>query len=140
MARGGMNHLGVTVRDLAASEARFYRPVLEFLGYSKVEDIPGQTTLWFNAEAAAAVNLWQAKSAFADHEHMRYAPGFHHFAFAAESRDDVDELYRLMMSQGMAVLDPPDEYLQYAPGYYAVYFEDPDGLKFEFVHMPAVPD
>ncbi len=37
------------------------------------------------------------------------------------------------------VLDAPAEYPQYAPGYYAVYFEDADGLKFEVVHMPEFP-
>ena len=37
------------------------------------------------------------------------------------------------------MLDAPAEYPQYAPGYYAVYFEDTDGLKFEVVHMPEFP-
>ena len=39
----------------------------------------------------------------------------------------------------MRVLDAPAEYPQYAPGFYAVYFEDDDGLKFEGVHMPSFP-
>ena len=37
-------------------------------------------------------------------------------------------------------LDPPAEYPQYALGYYAVFFADPDGLKLEFVHMPSEPE
>lgn len=36
---------------------------------------------------------------------------------------------------GANVLDPPAEY-PYFPGYYAVYFTDPDGVKIEFVHWP----
>jgi hypothetical protein len=33
-------------------------------------------------------------------------------------------------------LDPPAEYPRYNPGYYAVFFIDPDGLKLEYVHAP----
>jgi glyoxylase I family protein len=40
---------------------------------------------------------------------------------------------------GVRVLDPPAEYPQYAPGYYAVFFADPDGLKLEYVFTPSWP-
>jgi len=40
---------------------------------------------------------------------------------------------------GIAILDAPAEYPEYAPGYYAVFFADPDGLKLEFVHTPVWP-
>jgi hypothetical protein len=30
---------------------------------------------------------------------------------------------------------PPKEY-DYVPGYYAVFFHDPDGIKLELVHVP----
>ena len=63
MTKGTMNHLALTVRDLATSEAAFYAPVLGFLGYDKVEDIPETMTLWFNGEAKFAINLWQARPA-----------------------------------------------------------------------------
>ena len=29
------------------------------------------------------------------------------------------------------------EYPEYVPGYYAVFFTDPDGLKLELVHIPG---
>jgi glyoxylase I family protein len=54
----------------------------------------------------------------------------------AESRADVDALHGLLTERGITVLDEPAEY-DYASGYYAVFFADPDGMKFEFVHMPA---
>jgi hypothetical protein len=37
---------------------------------------------------------------------------------------------------GADVLDPPQEY-PYVPGYYAVFFRDPDGMKLEYVHIPS---
>ena len=139
MSRGSINHIALTVRDLAQSENRFYAPVLGFLGYDKVEDIPGKMTLWFNAGASMAVNLWQAEPELRDHLHARYAPGFHHCAFALESREEVDALHDLLVRGAIRVLDAPAEYPQYAPGFYAVYFQDDDGLKFEGVHMPSFP-
>jgi hypothetical protein len=38
---------------------------------------------------------------------------------------------------GAEILDAPAEYPQYAPGYYAVFFADPDGLKLEVVYEPS---
>lgn len=135
-----MNHLALTVTDLAASERSFYAPVLGFLGYDKVEDIPDTMTLWFNGEAGFAINLWQASAAGKSQKHTRQAPGFHHCAFGVDSRGDVDALHGLLVKHGINVLDAPAEYPHYAPRYYATYFADPDGLKFEVVHMPEIPD
>jgi len=33
--------------------------------------------------------------------------------------------------------EAPADYPQYGAGYYAVFFADPDGLKFEYVHVPG---
>ncbi len=41
------------------------------------------------------------------------------------------------MSISATILDPPGEY-DYTPGYYAVFFADPDGLKLEVVHEPEL--
>jgi glyoxylase I family protein len=139
MVKGSMNHLALTVRNLTESEAKFYAPVLGFLGYDKVEDIPGKMTLWLNEKAQFAVNLWQAEPELSSRPHARYAPGFHHCAFAADSRAEVDKLHGILAAHGIRVLDAPAEYPQYAPAYYAVFFEDCDGMKFEVVHMPEFP-
>ena len=136
MTHGALNHLAVTVTDLAASEARFYAPVLAFLGYEKIEDIPGTMTLWVNMPAQMAMNLWQGKPEFAGEKHTRYAPGFHHCAFGVDRRDDVDAVHALLKEKGIPILEAPADYPQYSEGYYAVFFEDPDGLKYEVVHMP----
>jgi catechol 2,3-dioxygenase-like lactoylglutathione lyase family enzyme len=140
MVRGGINHLAVTVSNLAESEARFYAPVLGYLGYQKVENIPGEMTLWFNGGAGLAINIWQAKTALKTREHQRYAPGFHHCAFSVENREAVDVLHGLLIDRAIRVLDAPAEYPHYAEGYYAVFFADEDALKYEAVHMPALPE
>jgi hypothetical protein len=46
-----------------------------------------------------------------------------------------------MQPRGMAALyESPREYPEYRPGYYAVFFEDPDRLKLEVVRVPGLTD
>jgi catechol 2,3-dioxygenase-like lactoylglutathione lyase family enzyme len=92
-------------------------------------------TLWFSGASFCSINLWQAKPDLAGVTHQRYAPGFHHFAFNADSRQEVDDLHKLLRKISATVIDTPAEY-EYVRGYYAVYFADPDGMKFELVHIP----
>ena len=69
--------------------------------------------------------------------HDLLSPGFHHLAWNAENRDQVDEFYRLLVKNGATALDAPAEY-DYEPGYYAVFFTDPDGMKL-VVQIPERP-
>jgi len=48
----------------------------------------------------------------------------------------VDRVHDLLVRDGITVLDPPAEYPEYGPQYYAVFFADPDGMKLEVVHFP----
>ena len=133
MTLGSMNHLGITVSDLTAATERFYGPLLGFLGYRQVEQLP-EMSLWLSS-GGEAINLWQARPEFRGKAVERYAPGFHHFAFNADTRETVDRCYDMLREQGIEVLDPPAAY-DYLPGYYALFFADPDGLKFELVFIP----
>ncbi|MBD2089574.1 VOC family protein [Microcoleus sp. FACHB-1515] len=49
----------------------------------------------------------------------------------------VDTFYQKLIELGATILDAPAEY-SYSPGYYAVFFADPDGIKLELVHMPDI--
>lgn len=130
---GTMNHVAITVSDLAESTARFYGPLLRFLGYEPTVE-EAEMSVWLSA-SGCAVNLWQAKPQHAGRRPERYAPGFHHFAFNADSRASVDRCHTYLREAGIEILDPPAEY-DYEPGYYALFFADPDGMKFELVHLP----
>jgi catechol 2,3-dioxygenase-like lactoylglutathione lyase family enzyme len=72
-----------------------------------------------------------------DRTHSRHAPGLNHLAFRSPSRAAVDTLHVELVTLGVPILDPPAEY-PYSAGYYAVFFTDPDGLKLEYVHCPAL--
>ncbi|GAA6615234.1 VOC family protein [Scytonema sp. NUACC26] len=136
MALGTINHLSLTVSDRTISEP-FYDQILQFMGYQKVEKNEEFTMWWL--ENAGAFLIYNSHPDSPNKTHDRYSPGLHHLAFNAGSREEVDKLYRIVLDLGAIVLDAPAEYNHYAPGYYAFYFADPDGIKLEFVHMPNLP-
>jgi len=133
MPSGFPHHLDLTVTDLARSIA-FYDMVLGKLGYTRSSDYAGDVPCWAlqTTGPCFSIGLHVARS---DAAHDRYAAGFHHLALHAENRDAVDALHAFLLREGVRILDAPAEY-DYAPGYYALFFADPDGLKLEFVHEP----
>ena len=49
--------------------------------------------------------------------------------------DPARELARTLVEHDFEILHAPTEY-PYSPGYYSVFFSDPDGIKLEFAHVP----
>ena len=137
MIRGGLHHIDLNVSDLAAAR-RVYGPVLEHLGYVQVKDQADGCEWDLQLEGrGASLGIKACDPALQDHVHQRYAPGLHHLAWRAESRADVDAVHALLIEHGITVLDPPAHYPEYSGDYYAVFFEDPDGMKLELVHAPG---
>lgn len=136
MARlGSLSHIYLTVTDVERSAA-LYRPVMEFLGFRLVK-IDQDRAAW-DAPAGGAPQRFTLVAARADRAypgHDRYSPGLHHICWHADSREQVDALHRLLLEHSLTVMDAPAEY-GYAPGYYAVFFADPDGIKLELAHIP----
>ncbi len=134
---GSMNHIRLTVTDIPKAE-RFYDPLLRFMGYRFVEK--SDSRLAWAAMTPSGSLQWVILSLVSDagaaRTHDRYSPGLHHFAWNADSRDEVDRFHALLCATGATELDAPSEY-SYEPGYYAVFFSDPDGMKLEFVHVPV---
>lgn len=133
---GSINHLRLTVTDIPRAR-RFYEPLLRFMGYTLVE-ADDKRLAWAGWSASEVLHwfiLSVANEEHLDAKHDRYAPGLHHLAWNASSRDEVDRFHQLLLEQGVHVLDAPAEYA-YEPGYYAVFFSDPDGMKLELVHVP----
>ena len=134
--RGAIHHLDLTVRDPKASRA-FYAAVLGFMGYREAADHDrGFDYDLATPDGFCSIGVMKAQGPNAERAHDRYSPGLHHVAWVAESREDVERLHDLLKEIGAVVLDPPADYPRYGPGYYAVFFADPDGLKLEFVHKP----
>jgi catechol 2,3-dioxygenase-like lactoylglutathione lyase family enzyme len=125
------DHLDLTVRDLARS-TEFYAKVLGALGFRRVAH---ESYVAFG-NAHMNVGLRPCAPAHRDAVFDRTRPGFHHLALKAKSRADVDRFHDFLVRERIPVLDPPAEYPQYGPDYYAVFLADPDGMKIELVHFP----
>jgi len=63
--------------------------------------------------------------------------GLHHFCLRARSREDVDAVARFAREIGAKIVHPAEEGSQFAPGYYSVLFEDPDGIRIEVNYVPG---
>jgi catechol 2,3-dioxygenase-like lactoylglutathione lyase family enzyme len=126
----GFDHVDLTVNDLARS-VRFYEKVLGALGFRRVPD--KADIYWANAHTSIGVG---AAASEPGASFDRYRVGLHHLALRAQSREDVDRFHDFLVREGITILDPPAEYPQYGPQYYAVFFADPDGMKLEYVHYP----
>ena len=127
----GVDHIDLTVNDLPRSIA-FYEKVFGALGFRRLEH--ETYVAWGNAQLNIAVRPAAAEERGA--AFTRYRVGLHHLALKAKRRDDIDRFYEFLLREDIAVLDPPAEYPQYGPHYYAVFFADPDGMKLELLHFP----
>ena len=84
----------------------------------------------------AALGLREAQSQAHTRPYDRYAIGVHHVCFDVPSREVVDERARWLADEGATIENGPRDY-DYTPGYYAVFFYDPDGIKLELLHRPG---
>jgi catechol 2,3-dioxygenase-like lactoylglutathione lyase family enzyme len=131
-----LDHIDLRVRDLAAA-APFYRALLPALGFTRevfIEDwlqfeAPGDPP----AETSGAASA-PAAQFFGLTEDPAHQPNATRVAFRADSPARVDQLAALVARLGARHLEGPG--LE-APGYYAVFFDDPSGNRLEIVHRAA---
>ena len=131
-----LDHIDLVVSDLDRSLA-FYAGLLKPFGYDRHGPITGErgerVVYVERPNGSGSVGLRERQS---PGEIDRYALGLHHLAFGAENRAMVDERAAWVREQpGVELESEPAEY-DYSPGYYAVFFKDPDGLKLEVCHRP----
>lgn len=130
-------HLQINVSS--GEQARlFYRELFRHLEWRLVHDESGVA-----AFSDGRVSIWLLPTAarFVGRGFHRKGPGLNHLAFRVDRREDVDRFRdEFMAPRGISALyDTPREFPEYAPGYYAVFFEDTDRLKLEVAHVPPRP-
>ena len=136
MRSSGIHHVDLVVSSIGRS-LPFYTELLRPLGYHDVSRVEGERgeTIWYLSGPGTSVGLREAQSESEAYD--RYRVGLHHLAFEADSRSEVDDRAAWVRSRGFELESEPQEYA-YMPGYYAVFFYDPDGLKLEIVHVPGL--
>src|SRR5258708_39389815 len=107
MRVGSLNHLELTVNDLAKSRA-FYDRLLPLLGYRLLFEEKDS----FGYKAADGMKLFFAQARERS-KFNRYRVGLHHLAFEAPDRAFIDGVHAKLVEQDVTILDPPAEYPQY---------------------------
>ena len=132
----GIHHVDLVVSSIERS-LPFYRDLLGPLGWHGVTEVQGERkeTIWYLWGPGSSLGVREALSP-REAPFDRYEIGVHHVAFEAASRAAVDERAAWVSAQGGEIESGPEEYW-YSPGYYAVFFYDPDGMKLEIVHVPG---
>jgi len=132
MEINGMAHVVVTVSNFAAARA-FYGELLPFLGLQPVLDID---EFFYCVGGRTAFGIAPAESAYAGERFQQRRVGLHHVCFRARERADVDAVHELACRLGATIVHAPEDG-PWAPGYYSVLFEDPDGIRLEVNHVPG---
>jgi catechol 2,3-dioxygenase-like lactoylglutathione lyase family enzyme len=137
MRSTGVHHVDLVVSSIERS-LPFYRDLLGPLGFHRIGEVEGERgeTIWYLSGPGSSIGLREAQTD-AGQPFDRYRVGLHHLALEASSRAAVDERTVWLRNHGAEIESEPQEY-GYMPGYYAVFFYDPDGLKLEIVHIPGL--
>lgn len=123
----GIDHIYITVSDLARSEFFYDRVLLGALEFRKNSfTLAGDPHIQYFNKLFGVV-LRPARSAA---EHDPYSPGLHHLCLRVESAADVQAVAEQLRSQGIAASDAR-RYPEYAEDYSATFFSDPDGIRLE---------
>jgi catechol 2,3-dioxygenase-like lactoylglutathione lyase family enzyme len=125
----GLDHIYVSVTDLARSES-FYDRIMPALGFRKNSFLNDgdQHIQYYNRHFGFVLRPAKRKVA-----HDPSAPGLHHFCLRVEDARTVEAIARRFEELGVDC-SAPQLYPEYAPDYYAIFFNDPDGIRLEITN------
>jgi catechol 2,3-dioxygenase-like lactoylglutathione lyase family enzyme len=134
-----IDHIQITVRDLDAVTP-FYDKMLAILGFdvdrkisATIEKHDFQVVEYLHSDLAFAIT--SPRKPFVNDDIHRRKPGaLHHLAFRADSPAEVDRLHKELKAIGAEIVGGPKLWPEHGPDYYAVFFKDPEGIKYEIVH------
>ncbi len=133
MEINGVAHVMLTVGNYEAC-VLFYEKLLPFLGLKFV--VRKTDSEFYCIGGRTGLGIHRADEKFRGERFVQSRAGLHHVCLRARERNDVDEVYRFLLSIGAKIIHPPEED-SFAPGYYSVLFEDSDGIRLEVNHIPG---
>ena len=133
-----IDHIQITVKDLHAAES-FYDKFLPLLGFDLNRKSKGRVAKhefdvveYFHPLFIFGIN--SPRDEFKQETIHRRKPGsLHHLAFKAGSCEEVDTLFLQLKEIGANIVEEPKFFPQHGESYYALYFKDTEGIKYEIV-------
>jgi catechol 2,3-dioxygenase-like lactoylglutathione lyase family enzyme len=129
----GIAHVQLTVRDVARSRPFYFKLLHELFGMTIQYD---ESTTFYCIGGRTGVLIRAASAEHRDTEFDQWRIGLHHMCFRLRSREDIDTLHRGLREIGAKIVRAPEDG-PWAPGYYSILFEDPDGIRLEANFVPG---
>lgn len=107
-----------------AAAKLFYGKILPALGFPHAVIEASWATTYYTVDPGP-------NEFFGFTEDPDHRPNETRIAFWAETRAEVDRIAQRIKEAGCRNPEGPELCLEYTPGYYAFFFEDPDGNKLE---------
>ena len=128
----GMAHVILTAGDFDTSTG-FYRELLPAMGMKIVSD---NEHIFYCVGAKTALGIRPPDKSHEGERFVQEHVGLHHYCFRAKNTETVDAVHALLKKLGAKIIHAPEPG-PWAPGYYSVLFEDPDGIRGEVNYVPG---
>ena len=129
----GIAHIQLTVRSVAASRDFYHGLLHQAFGMTVQYDQP---EVFYCIGGRTGILIRGASEDARDQPYDQWRIGLHHFCFRLRSAEDIDALHAQLVEMGATIVRAPEPG-PWAPGYYSVLFEDPDGIRIEAVFIPG---
>ncbi len=137
-----IDHIQITVKNMDLA-VPFYDKMLAILGFdlgtkvsATIEKHDFRVVEYTHPLLTFAIN--SPRKAFVSDAINRRKPGaLHHLAFKAESREEVDRLHLELKAIGAQIVGGPKLWPEHGTDYYAVFFKDLEGIKYEIVYSTS---
>ena len=132
MQLNGIAHIQLTVTDMERSRA-FYAPLLELF---EMQILIDTETYFYCIGSRTGIAISPVDESHAGDSFDQRRVGLHHLCLRAREREHIDDIFAFVEKLGATIVHPPRED-GFAPGYYSLLFEDPDGVRIEVNHVPG---
>jgi catechol 2,3-dioxygenase-like lactoylglutathione lyase family enzyme len=117
------DHIDLRVSNFAVAR-KFYEKILPALGFTRDKSDKEWGTFYAETDGVPT-------EFFCFTEDKNHRPNETRIAFWADTRDEVNRMADVVRKAGGRNLEGPQIWAEYTAGYYALFFEDPDGNKLE---------
>lgn len=132
MQVNGVAHTFITAGNFVAAR-EFYGKLLPFLGMTIVADTHNT---FYGVGGRTGFGIHAPSAEVAGQRFQQGTVGLHHHCWRARAQEDIDEAHAFLKSIGATIIHAPREDA-FAPGYYSILFEDPDGTRLEINYVPG---